>query len=527
MTSRNFPLFGMLLILPVLLLATHESSAQPERAWFGITPPPGFEAHQTPVILGDDYGPRPVQVPGGEEVFTALAGANIRRDLEAIVEVSKWSRASGEVGEGQLWGRITGLPSGERAMDLVEARMREAGVDRLERQWFEQSPGASLWLPLRWEVRIHGNNSFGPGSRDIILESAMPAGGTELPADGLTAQLVFVGTARPSELAFIDVRGKIAVQHITPRGHLFLERRPARSKAQELMRRGAVAVFNVVDYTGNMRMRDISGCNGPCFNIGGQDGRFLEEAMDAAVEAGVADQLQATLQLEAEERSGLRASNVIGIVEGDSEENLIINAHVDGWFDGANDNGDGLAIMLALAGHFADAETRPARTLVFVGSAGHHTRGLNGPDMLVEMNPELIANNVLTVNLEHVASKQLNPARTDTLGVRDVIASAGEGFLMNGLSKPTPFLETVIREGGLRYGLNFVSQASTYHAGDNPDVESPIFQLIQGNPLYHTSGETLETISTPGLERVARFMAFFINAVAAAPRQAIQETGAP
>jgi hypothetical protein len=339
----------------------------------------------------------------------------------------------------------------------------------------------------------------------------MPAGGTKLPPEGLTAPLVFVGTARPAELEYIDVRGKVAVQHITPKGHLFLERGPARAKAQELIRRGAVAVFNIVDQAGNMRMRDISGCGGPCFNIGGQDGRFLEELMDAAAEAGTTDRLRVHMRLEAEERSGMRGSNVIGVVPGDSEENVIVNAHADGWFDGANDNGDGLAVMFALAEHFSRPENRPARTLVFVASAGHHTSGLSGPRQLVELNPDLIARNVLTINLEHVAARQLNPARTTTDGLRNLITDAGEGFLMNGVSNESPALEEVIRRGGLRYGLNFVSEATDYNAGDNPPVDAPTFQLIQGNPLYHTSGETLHTISTPGLERVARFVAYFVR----------------
>lgn len=510
-----------LILATILLFTASYTAAQPSSPWFGVTPPPGFNAHETPVILGADYGPRPAIVPAGEESFTALTGEAIYSDLEAIVEVSKWSHATNELGDGQLWGRITGLPSGERAMDLVEQLLRDAGIEQVERQWFEQTTGSSLWLPLRWEVRLHGNEVFGAGSQDIVLESAMPAGGSVIPPEGLTAPVVYVGTARPSELARVDVAGKIAVQHITPRGHLFLERGPARAKAQELMRRGAVAVFNVVDFAGNMRMRDISNCNGPCFNIGGQDGRFLETILDELALSGSGNELTATLSLEAEQRSGMRASNVLGIVPGESDENIIINAHVDGWFDGANDNGDGLAIMIALAEHFARPENKSERTLVFVGSAGHHTSGLNGPDQLVALNPQLIANNVLTINLEHVAAKQINPARTDTLGVRDVISDAGEGFLMNGISKPTPYLESVIRDGGSRYGLNFVSAASTYHAGDNPDVDSPIFQLIQGNPLYHTSGETLETISIPGLERVARFVAYLIKEITEAERSLV------
>lgn len=514
--NKNARRFFLLLACIALVAQPHFVAAQSGAAWFGVKPAPGFDPLSTPVIIGADYGLRPAMVPAGEEDFRALAGTAIRQDLEAIVGFSHWSRETREVGSGMLWGRITGLPSGDRTMDWVEQRLREANLPQVERQWFDQTGNAALWLPLQWEVRLHGDAAFGAGSADVLLESAMPAGGTELPAGGITAELVYVGTARPAELAFIDVRGKIAVQHITPKGHLFLERGPARSKAQQLIEQGAVAVFNIVDQAGNMRTRDISNCGGPCFNFGGQDGRFLEEVLDAAAVAAVP--VRATLTLQAEDRAGLRASNVIGIIPGASDEKIIINAHVDGWFDGANDNADGLAVMLALAEHFAGRD-RPARTLVFVGSAGHHTPGLNGPDQLIQLNPQLAANNVFTVNLEHVSARQLNPARTDTDGLRDIITDAGEGFLMNGLSARNEFLENLLREGGLRYGLNFVSQASTYGAGDNPDVDAPLLQLIQGNPLYHTNGDMLETISTPGLERVARFMAWLVEEVAQAPRQ--------
>ena len=509
------------LVLAAAALSQLSAQAPRNTAWFGVIPSPRFRADVPPVILGTDYGPRPATVPPGEEKFISLRGDAIRRHLEAIVGFSKWSRETKEVGAGQLWGRITGLPSGQRTMDWVEQRFRAANVPRVERQWFEQGANAALWLPLSWEVRIHADPAFGAGTLDVILESAMPAGAMDLPEAGLTAPLVFVGTARAAELQYIDVRGKIAVQHITPKGHLFLERGPARAKAVELIKRGAVAVFNIVDQSGNMRTRDISGCGGPCFNLGGQDGRFLEEVMDAAARAGVTDRLRATMKLQDEERRGMRASNVIGVVPGKSDENIIVNAHVDGWFDAANDNADGLAVMVALAEHFSRPENRPARTLVFVGSAGHHTGGLSGPGQLVSQNKDLVARNVLAINLEHVSVRQLNPARTDTNGLRDYITDAGEGFLMNGLSERSPFLEGIIREGGLRYGLNFVSQASTYGAGDNPNVDGPLFQLIQGNPLYHTSGDMFETISTPGLERVARFTAYFINEVAAAPRDRV------
>jgi len=44
---------------------------------------------------------------------------------------------------------------------------------------------------------------------------------------------------------------------------------------------------------------------------------------------------------------------------------------------------------------------------------------------------------------------------------------------------------------------------------------------MQAPPLYHTTGEVLNVISTPGLDRVARFLAFFVSAVDRAPRERI------
>ena len=44
---------------------------------------------------------------------------------------------------------------------------------------------------------------------------------------------------------------------------------------------------------------------------------------------------------------------------------------------------------------------------------------------------------------------------------------------------------------------------------------------MQAPPLYHTTGEVLDVISTPGLERIARFLAFFIADAAKAPLKQI------
>ena len=64
-----------------------------------------------------------------------------------------------------------------------------------------------------------------------------------------------------------------------------------------------------------------------------------------------------------------------------------------------------------MARHFAQPEHQLDRTLVFVASGGHHSRGLNGPSNFVAMNPALTEKTVLVLNLEHVAQLAI---RSDT-----------------------------------------------------------------------------------------------------------------
>jgi hypothetical protein len=43
--------------------------------------------------------------------------------------------------------------------------------------------------------------------------------------------------------------------------------------------------------------------------------------------------------------------------------------------------------------------------------------------------------------------------------------------------------------------------------------------------MYHTSGDVLDTISVPGLERAARFFTHFVAEAARAPREEINPRG--
>lgn len=177
------------------------------------------------------------------------------------------------------------------------------------------------------------------------------------------------------------------------------------------------------------------------------------------------------------------------------------------------DNGDGLAVQIALARHFARPENRPARTLAFVASGGHHSTGLNGPQNFVRMNGDLVRRAVLVLNLEHVAQYTFE---NDSGRIQRTEQTMGWG-----VTNLAPFLTDLTNRGVARYGFRLRPTYSASVPGDLGRYEAlgiPRVQAIHTGPLYHTTGDVFETISVEGLERAARFYAFFIEGVATASR---------
>lgn len=511
---------GAALLLLTCALSANAQDEGPRRAapirkdgpWFGVTLPP--KANSAPAVRVGARPPRPI---GTDASTPEFSGASIKADVDTIVGFAR----NKEIGSGQMWGRIAGFPSSDRTVDWALDQFRKAGITEIKTQTITQDEKSSLWLPLSWRVTLLGDAAFGAGSTDVVLESALPVGPSSIPNGTLTAPLVYVGTASPAVLQHIDVKGKIAVQLIVPQGHMLFERGAVDSRSEELVKRGAVGVFNLVRLPGNELSRDFTDCGNPCFNIGGRDGLFLETLLDRAAQAGAQDKLRVKIDLQTQTYRGLRANNGVAVIRGTSDEVIVVNAHVDGWFDGAGDNGDGLAVLVALARHFAKPANRPQRTLAFVASAGHHTPGINGPRSFVTANPELAKKAVMLVNIEHVAQRNFSPSRTTSAdGYREAIADSGEAPIAVGVTNNSPFLQQLIDEGPARFGVNFISERSTFQSGEAggwAGLNVAKVCVMQAPPLYHTTGEVMDVISAPGLERIARFLASFVSSVDRAP----------
>ena len=97
-----------------------------------------------------------------------------------------------------------------------------------------------------------------------------------------------------------------------------------------------------------------------------------------------------------------------GTLPGATDETVVIVAHRDGWFEGANDNGSGIATMLGPRGVFAKSAARrnAAARSCSSAPAGHHD-GTAESGTWLSQHPETFAKTALLINCEHTAANQL------------------------------------------------------------------------------------------------------------------------
>jgi hypothetical protein len=500
----------LLCIAGGFLLAQAPGAAPPAtQAWFGQPLPGPASDGVAPAYdtLRTDLGPQPAAFgPGPKD--PELLGSRIKTDLRAIVGFSLKSKAKGDF----LWGRISGTPEFYDTVQWAVGELAKAGLKDAHVEDFT----ARLVVPVAGGIRLTGSAGFGAGSSDVVLTSAM-VGGRNAVNGTVTAPLVFVGHASDADLVGRDVKGKIAVVHSTPNPGLFSTNENGR--LAPLIRLGAAGVIEILEQPGNMQSfdGDRHGCSpNLCFTIGGEDGFFLEGVLGKAGAAGKT--IVATLTARSEERPDVKTANGIATISGKSDRTILINAHADAFFSGADDNGGGVATLLALARHFAKGP-QPERTLVFIVSAGHHSPG-NGLSQFRRVHDaDYVANADLVLNLEHVGVagmvRSTVERQSNNFGLKP-LATTTEFPKQVGISNRAPFLVDLWRQGANCFGLNLqriVDRSNPGELGAFRDAMFPATQMISAGPLYHTSGETADAVPDEALERAARFHAFFVAEV--------------
>jgi hypothetical protein len=505
--------------LAVVLLPS--LGAQSGGPWFGTPLPPPVSDPRKPVMKYDDvFGPVPAAFPHrpgrGDEL---LDGAALKKDHRQIVDFSLESLAAGD----KVWGRRAATPAFMRTIDWTVNAFKAAGLEDAAVDAYPVQ--GSMWVPRSWRVQMVGDAAFGAGSETVTLQSAFPQpGGVTIPGGSLTAPVIFVGHGTDADLAGRDVAGKIAVVHIRPEPSLFGS--AEQGVAAKLAAKGAVGVVNAIEGPGNAQYIDPRFACGkaPCFIVGGQDAWFLQQVIGKAANAGVLDRLKMTLALTSDEQPNLRSANGVAILRGQSAKRIIVNAHADGYFQGGDDNASGLAVLVGLARYFAK-QPQPKHTLMFVASGGHHGPG-NGPAALVAAHPELKDNTLLVINLEHVAYLDVVRGKTRAANNIGMVweTSVTESAKAVGVTNESPFLFDLWSRAPRCFGVATYQVPGPGVSGDLGGYRAlnvPMTQMIQSGTFYHASGDVYEQVPAEGLERAARFHAWFIEQVDRAPEALI------
>jgi Peptidase family M28 len=505
----------------IAALAAAPRAQDDKGPWFGTAAPPPASDPRQPVMKYDDvFAPVPFHFAHRPGRFDELLdGAALKRDHRRIVGFSLESLNAGD----KVWGRRAATPAFMQTIEWTVNEFKTAGLKNAAVESFAV-PGP-MWVPQAWKVDVVGDPAFGAGTSTVTLQSAFPQpGGATIPGGTLTAPVIFVGRATEADLAGRDVTGKIAVVRVRPEPSLFGS--AEQGAAARVVERGAVGVINAIEGPGNAFYIDSRFACGkaPCFIVGGQDGWFLEQMIGKAAAAGVLDRLKISMQLSAEEKTGLTSANGVGFIPGASDKRIIINAHVDGYFQGGDDNASGLAVLVGLARFFAK-QPQPKHTLMFVASGGHHGPG-NGPSALVASHPELKGNTLLIVNLEHVAYLDVVRGKTRAPNNTGMTweTSVTESAKAVGVTNESPHLIDLWSYAPRCFGVATYLSAGPGVSGDLGGYRPlgvPMTQMIQSGTFYHSSGDVYEAVPAEGIERAARFHAFLIDRADKAPEELI------
>ena len=457
-------------------------------------------------------------LPAGAEGYADIDG---RRALQYVVEQAEISRRYRDQGHPKYWGRIIGSSADAESAEWLATKFKDLGMSDVRIQPFDLQP---TWVPKQdYEVRVSvaGDN--------VELTSAQPfyrSPGT--PAGGLDLEAVYVGLGSEADYLGKNVAGK-AVFIYTNTGLPYDPN--ARVRAEK---GGAAAVFESWMLPGNMRFQAYPGgersanpATLPTFSLGGDDGFAVRDLIASASGRPV----RVKVRLDVEMVSGLETALVWGTLPGASDETIYMIAHRDGWFDAGSDNGAGVASMLELAAHYAKLpQSERPRTMVFIGTDGHHNSGAGsgvGLNWLDEHHAELFGKTALMINNEHPAAVQTNVRARYMNEEADNIfwanTYAAQQWYAGGPQRPE--LEQIALDAFREFGVTIYAQPNARPpAGELsrysryvPGVATSEFLTYFQNDM-----ETPETVPWTGLEAMTRAYARIIDRVNDLPLSALQ-----
>ena len=454
--------------------------------------------------------------------YATITAAALKKDTYTI---SGFSRAYRDSGHPQFWGRLIGT-SGHDAMSAwLDGEFRKLGLKMLS----VRLDVAPQIFPEHWTVAVASRK--GPlalaSAAPPVESTTVPSTAThDLKVHDLAIEYVGLGTA--ADFRGRDVRGKAVMIYSQPMPGLYTGSADRYGAVTRAAGAGAAAILVAVALPGNVTGWALWGqvvSSGaeppPLFSLGLTDFESLRELVETDANPKLSiDQTTQTIPHP-------QTTEVIGMLPGTTDENIIIIAHMDGYYDGAYDNGQGVASLLALARYYARVpQSQRRRNLYFVGTPGHHEPHRVGTQWMIKNWQPIFAKTALLINIEHPTDI---PA-VDIGGILEHYNGQGVplSWYVGGSDKLKELSLKILSE----FGVSIVEHAAPgltdggkkgpggpagYGAppGEGTDIGhlAPFFQLIGADYPYQSSLETPENIHYPALANTTRAHAKIIDQV--------------
>jgi len=443
-----------------------------------------------------------------EKAYEAIDGKHL---METVNAYAGFSRKYRDAGHPQFWGRIIGSSADHENAAWLMSRFKAIGLTDVREDPIDLAP---QWFPQSWEVTASG------GGKTLKLDTVQPSyNSTGTTGAGLDLDVVYAGLGSEADFAGRDVSGKAVLLFSNPMPGSWRHTATQEGAIARAQQKGAAAIIvsiqlpHVVGMTGNAGEGNIrtqlypTGTNVPTFSMGMKDGIDFR-AMIGQAAAGQPVRLK--IRLDVQTVPNLKTSTVWGKLPGATDELIYVEAHRDGWFESATDNASGVATMLGLAEYFAKVpQAQRRRTILFVGTSGHHNSGPNSAAWLAEHQAELFKNAALLINCEHTAA-----AGVELLGEAIRVVNGEAGFLWYGGGNQRPTLQEATYKAFQQFGVPIYAEPEPGTPGGEASrlwQFVPAVQASNYNMFFHSDAETPATVPPDGLAATTRAYAKIIE----------------
>ncbi|MHA1596351.1 MAG: DUF4910 domain-containing protein [Candidatus Asgardarchaeia archaeon] len=433
---------------------------------------------------------------------------SIEKMIRVVSDELSGNYAKRNVSEISNFHRIQASPGIKKAVMFVASKLKEFGIKHEVLSF--KSDGKKKYLgwrsPVGWEVKKGYIKMVSPkekllGSFDDT-PTCVVAYSAPTPPEGLEAEVVYVGRGiREEDYEGKDLKGKFVLSYGPPY-EVFL---------QAAVKRGAVGLIfyndKMVDIPDAIRYYGIwigkSEINKmvPAFSISLRDAKQIVDM----IEMGKTVRIKAFLDARFFEGE---VNIVTGVIEGETDEEILLTAHICHPNPGANDNASGSGLLLEVARtikKMIDKKLieKPKRTIRFMWV----------PEMLgiaafLDANPEYLNKLLCGINLDMVGEDQEKYGSVLTIvstpySLPSAIPSLVYSILEKVVNRDKKQFGGIERLPSLRYKMTSYVGGSDHYVFVNFPSRKPFVSLISWPDIFwHTSEDTIDKVSEKTLKMV-------------------------